>query len=194
MQQIGVFPVLETRRLILRQPEPNDAAVILRLRSESEMLKYIEMYRLQSLDEAREMIETNHKKFAEGKGLIWGIQFKNQRNLIGYLGYHTIVPEHFRAEVCYLLLPEFWNLGITKEAMRCITPFAFTELNLHRLESVIMKGNNSSVQIALHAGYRKEAHLRQHIFFEGRFYDYLVYAMIRKDYEKLPLQSKTVKK
>jgi len=140
------------------------------------------------------MIETNRKKFAEGKGLIWGIQFKNHRSLIGYLGYHTIVPEHFRAEVCYLLLPEFWNLGITKEAMRCITSFAFSELNLHRLESVIMKGNNSSVQIALHAGYRKEAHLRQHIFFEGRFYDYLVYAMIRKDYEKLLLQSITVKK
>jgi len=59
MQQPVVFPVLETRRLILRQPEPEDAASILRLRSETEMLKYIEMYKLQSLDEVREMIESN---------------------------------------------------------------------------------------------------------------------------------------
>ncbi len=184
MKQTSAFPVLETPRLVLRQLGQDDAPVILRLRGEKEMLKYIEMYRIKSLDEASEMIETHRKKFTEGKGLIWGIQFKGESSLIGYLGYHTIILEHFRAEVCYLLLPEFWNSGIIKEAMNSITSFAFMEMNLHRLEAVIMKGNNSSVQIALNAGYRKEAQLRQHIFYQGRFYDYMIYAMIREDYEK----------
>jgi len=81
-----------------------------------------------------------------------------------------------------LLLPEFWNLGIITEAMDSIISYAFTEMKMQRIEAVIMKGNSSSIRVAVHAGFLKEAHLRQHIFFNGNFYDYLVYAMIKADY------------
>jgi len=181
MKKLDKFPDLGTERLFLRQLELKDAEVILRLRSKPDMLTYIEMYKLITLDDAKEMITLNNKKFSEGKGLIWGVEHKATKNLIGYLGYHTIVPKNFQAEVCYLILPEYWNQGLITEAMNCITSFAFNELNLNRLDSVIMYGNNNSVKVAINAGYKKEAHFRQNVYHDGKFYDYLVYAMIRSD-------------
>ena len=183
-KRLEEFPVLETNRLTLRNLEFEDAPVILQLRSDPEMLKYIEMYRLNSLSEAQEMIRINHRKFREGKGIIWGIKLKGEAGIIGYLGYHTIVPEHRRAEVCYLLLPEYWNRGIAKEAVDRITSYAFKELDLNRLESVIMDGNDNSIAVSKHAGYRKEAHFHQHIQYNGKFYDYQVYALLKSDFKR----------
>jgi RimJ/RimL family protein N-acetyltransferase len=184
VKKLDIFPELETDRLKLRQLELSDAETILEIRSQKEMLTYIEMYQLKSLDDAMQMILTNRKKFKDGKGLIWGIEFKENKELIGYLGYHTIVPENFQAEVCYLILPNYWNQGLIKEAMNCITPFAFNEMNLNRLDSVIMFGNDSSVKVAENAGYRKEAHFKENVYYEGKFYDYLIYAMLRSDFIK----------
>src|SRR3954467_14348600 len=108
------FPVLETDRLILREISLDDAGDIFELRNNEAAMKYINRPALISIDDAVDLI----KKMTDiSERISWGIILKNENKIIGSIGYHKIEKEHSRAEIGYMLSPEYWNTGIMSEAL-----------------------------------------------------------------------------
>ena len=174
------FPNLETERLVLRRVNENDANEIFALRSNPETMKYIPRPLVKSIDDALEHIAMIDAKIDTNEGINWAITYKDNPTLIGIIGHYRIKPDHFRAEVGYMLLPEYNGKGIITEAVQEVVKYGFNEMKLHSIEAIIDPENFGSEKVLQKCGFVKEAHLRENEFYEGRFLDTVIYSILNK--------------
>lgn len=174
------FPILETERLVLRRVNENDANEIFALRSNPETMKYIPRPLVKSTDDALEHIAMIDAKIESNEGINWAITYKDNPKLIGIIGHYRIKPEHFRAEVGYMLLPEYHGKGIISEAIKEVVNYGFNEMKLHSIEAIIDPENFGSARVLEKNNFVKEAHLKENEFYEGRFLDTVIYSILNK--------------
>lgn len=175
------FPILKTERLLLRHVNINDAETILSLRSNDEVMKYIPRPYLKTKEEALELIAMFDDKIENGIGINWGICFLDEpEKLIGIIGHYRLKPEHYRAEVGYMIFPEYNGKGIVSEALQKVIEYGFKEMKLHSIEAILDPENKGSEKVLLKNGFVKEGHFIENEYYEGRFLDSLVYSLLNK--------------
>jgi len=175
------FPILKTERLLLRRVNENDADEILALRSNEEVMQYIPRPFLKNKEEALELIEMFDDKIENGIGINWGITYlDNPDKIIGIIGHYRLKPEHYRAEVGYMLFPEYKRQGIVSEALQKVVEYGFQVMKLHSIEAILDPKNIGSEKVLLKNGFVKEGHFIEKEFYEGRFLDSLVYSKLNK--------------
>jgi ribosomal-protein-alanine N-acetyltransferase len=174
------FPNLETERLLLRRVDSNDVKEIFALRSNPETMKYIPRPLVKTDEDALEHIAMIDTKIDSNEGINWAITLKDNPKLIGIIGHYRIKPEHYRAEIGYMLLPEYQGKGIISEAVREAVKYGFNVMNLHSIEAIIAPENYGSAKVLEKNGFVKEAHLRENEFYEGRFLDTVIYSILNK--------------
>jgi ribosomal-protein-alanine N-acetyltransferase len=174
------FPEIQTERLLLRRMTTNDAEEILYLRSNDDVMKYIDRERTKSIEDAKSFLDKIDASLNSNNGIMWGISLKeNPGKLIGNIGYWRLIKEHYRAEVGYMLHPSFWKKGIMKEALLRVIDFAFDEMNLHSIEANINPGNAASAMLLESTGFIKEAYFKEDFFFNGAFHDTIIYSRLK---------------
>nr|WP_315216450.1 GNAT family N-acetyltransferase [uncultured Flavobacterium sp.] len=174
------FTNLETERLFLRRVDVKDVNEIIALRSNPETMKYIPRPLVKTIEDALEHIAMMDAKIENNEGINWAITQKGNPKLIGVIGHYRIKPEHYRAEIGYMLLPEFSGKGIISEAVKEVVKYGFKGMQLHSIEAVIDPENNASAKVLEKNGFVKEAHLKENEFFEGRFLDSVIYSLLNK--------------
>jgi ribosomal-protein-alanine N-acetyltransferase len=175
------FPHLQTERLLLRQVNNDDANEILALRSNEEVMKYIPRPILKNKEEALELISMFDDKIENGIGINWAITLKNNpTKILGIIGHYRIKPEHYRAEVGYMLFPEFNGKGIVSEALKRVIEFGFNDMKLHSIEAILDPKNGASEKVLIKNGFVKEAHLIENEYYDGRFLDSMIYSVLNK--------------
>ena len=174
------FHNLETERLILRRVDNNDYKEVLALRSNPETMKYIPRPLLKNNEDALAHIVMIESKIENNEGINWAITIKGNPQLIGVIGHYRIQPENYRAEIGYMILPEFNGQGIVTEAVKEAVKYGFDIMKLHSIEAVIDPENLASAKVLEKNGFVKEAHLKENEFHEGRFYDSVIYSILNK--------------
>ena len=174
------FPNLETERLLLRRVNNNDIKEVLALRSNPETMKYIPRPLVKNDDEALEHIAMIETKIENNEGINWAITLKDNPKLIGLIGHYRIKPEHYRSEIGYMILPEFNGKGIVTEAVQEVVNYGFEAMQLHSIEAVIDPDNIASAKVLEKNNFVKEAHLKENEFYDGRFYDSVIYSLLNK--------------
>jgi ribosomal-protein-alanine N-acetyltransferase len=172
------FPNLETERLLLRRLTINDAEEILTLRGNPEIMKFIPRPLAKSKEEALEHIAIIDAKIESNEGINWAITLKNNSKLIGIIGHYRISTENYRAEIGYMLLPEFHGKGIITEAIKEVVNYGFNQMKLHSIEGIIDPENYASAAVLEKNGFVKEAHLKEAEFYEGKFLDKVIYSIL----------------
>jgi [ribosomal protein S5]-alanine N-acetyltransferase len=126
-------------------------------------------------NDAREWIDHT---LAEDPPLNLAIVVNDQA--VGGLG---IIPgsdiHHRSAEIGYWLGENYWGRGITTEAVKAASQWAFESYDLNRLWAGVFDYNTASTRVLIKAGYQFEARLRQSVTKAGRTLDELVYACLR---------------
>lgn len=174
------FPVLETQRLILRRLTTADADVVFKLRSDPETMRFVPRPLAKSVDDAFGHIALIEEKIEANTGINWAISLKESSVMIGIIGNFRIEIENYRAEIGYMLLPEFTKQGIASEAVAAVVKYGFEDMKLHSIEAVIDPANTASGRVLEKNGFIKEAHLRENIFYEGKFLDTVIYSVLNK--------------
>lgn len=172
------FPILETERLILRRVLPSDVKEMFELRSNPETMKYIPRPLLTNHEEALAHIQMMEDKIETNEGINWAITLKGDDKMLGVIGHYRIKPEHYRAEVGYMILPEYHGKGITTEAVQCVVDYGFNTMQLHSIEGVIDPENEASERVLQKCGFVKEAHFKENEYFDGKFIDAVVYSKL----------------
>ena len=174
------FPNLETERLFLRRVDVKDVNEIIALRSNPETMKYIPRPLVKTIEDALEHIAMMDAKIENNEGINWAITQKGNPKLIGVIGHYRIKPEHYRAEIGYMLLPEFSGKGIISEAVKEVVKYGFKGMQLHSIEAVIAPENYASAKVLEKNGFVKEAHLKENEYYDGRFLDTVIYSILNK--------------
>jgi len=113
---------------------------------------------------------------------VWAILDEAGRH-IGFSGIHAI-NWRLRLGTTGTLIGEksAWRKGYGTDAMRVRSKFAFETMNLHRLQSESRIDNIGSQRALERAGYRREGIARKKLFWGGRWYDTVLYAILDEDY------------
>jgi ribosomal-protein-alanine N-acetyltransferase len=96
----SIFPTLHTERLILKEIEQDDAEGLFQMRSNPEIMRYIDRPIPKGIEDVQELIQTMAMLKSKGEGISWGIYRKeNPEVTIGNIGLFRIVAENYRAEI-----------------------------------------------------------------------------------------------
>ncbi len=174
------FPIIETERLLLKRITNDDVNEVFELRSNPETMKYIPRPLVKTTEDALEHIAMIEDKIITNIGINWGITLKGNSKLLGIIGYYRMQPENYRAEIGYILLPEFHGKGIIPEAVNKLIRYGFDDLKLHSIEAVIDPENLASEKVLQKCGFVKEAHFKESEFYNGRFLDKVIYSLLEK--------------
>lgn len=175
------FPVLYTERLILQEITEQHAEALFNMRSDKEVMKYVDRPIPDSIDDILELIQKMKTMKSKGEGISWGIFKRENPDLkIGNIGFFRIMAEHYRAEIGYMLITDEQQKGIMLEAIRKVIEFGFTNMNLHSIEANINPENIASKKLLEKAGFIKEAHFKENYFFNGKFFDSEIYSLLNK--------------
>ncbi|MFT3981766.1 MAG: GNAT family N-acetyltransferase [Ferruginibacter sp.] len=175
------FPELVTERLILRQLMNEDAHEVFVMRSNRVSMQYIAKPVMQEEAEALVWIQRITDGLNNNEGITWCIALKDcPEKLIGTIGFWRLIKEHYRAEIGYMLMPEYFNKGYITEAVRCVNEYAFAQTQLHSIEAHIDPNNKGSESVLLKTGFIPEGYFKESYYVNGKFEDTAIYSLIRK--------------
>ena len=172
------FPVLETERLVLRNLTKEDKYDLFESRSNPTTMQYIPRPIAKTVDDVSQLIDIILGYTATNERINWAVTEKGNDKLIGFIGYPNFKHESLRAEIGYMLNPNYTGKGIAYEALKAIIDYGFNTIGLHSIEAIIRTENKASVKLIEKAGFVKEAHFKDYIFHNGQFYDEFVYSLI----------------
>lgn len=178
------FPQLESERLIFRKFKEGDAVDIHLIRSNNQVMRYMDSPKHLTTTDSKKFIANNQEIYKKKDGIFWAIIEKETNELIGDFAYWKLNRKHNRGEIGYSLKPKFWGKGYMTETMMKLIDFGFRDLKLHSIEANINPGNETSKKVLLKAGFRKEAYFRENFFFEGRYLDSEIFSLLESDFKK----------
>lgn len=86
--------------------------------------------------------------------------------------------EHYRAEIGYSLLPDYWSKGYMAEAARCAIDYGFSMLNFHSIEANVNPNNAASIRLLEKMNFVREAYFRENFYYDGKFLDSAIYSLL----------------
>ncbi|MCY7781976.1 MULTISPECIES: GNAT family N-acetyltransferase [unclassified Bacillus (in: firmicutes)] len=174
-----MFPVLETDRLTLRQIRDQDAETIFACFSNPEVTRYYGIKSMESKEQAILMAQTFAALYQEKRGIRWGIERRDTKELIGTIGFHALAHKHRRAEIGYEIIPAHWRNGFASEAISKAVSYGFSALGLTRIGAVVFTENEASNRLLVKMGFQKEGVLRHYMYQNGVPYDTNVYSILK---------------
>ena len=175
------FPIIKTERLLLRQINNEDVNEIFILRSDERVMRYIDKSPAQSLDDAYEFLTRIAELEKNTEAVTWGIALKDELHLVGTICLWNIQKEHYRAEVGYNLLPDYWGKGIMQESIKEVIDYGFNVMKLHSIEANVNPDNAASIRLLERNKFKREAYYKENFYFNGKFLDTAIYSLLITD-------------
>ena len=141
------FPKIESKTLILRRVLESDCKIILYLRSDEEINKFIERpehRKTKTIEEAKKFILQINENIETNKSITWGITLKNEPKIIGTICLWNFSEDNKTAEIGYDLEPKFQGKGIMSESLQSVLEYGFKNLNLDIVEAYTHQKNENS--------------------------------------------------
>ncbi len=141
------FPILKTKRLLLRQPVINDEQEIFILRSDRRINKYLDRQLSNTIADARNFITTVNENINKKVSVYWAITLREEHIFVGTICLYDFSDENETCEIGYELLPTFEGQGIMNEAIVKVIDYAFNKIKVKKIEAFLHKDNQRSVNL-----------------------------------------------
>jgi RimJ/RimL family protein N-acetyltransferase len=116
---------------------------------------------------------------ARGEFLGLAVTDASRRPFLGHVMLHTLAWRHQRAEVGYWLVPGARGQGIGRIAVSLLVDWAFSTLELDRIEITTTPDNLAAQRLAESLGFTPEGVMRARNLERGRRVDVLLLAKLR---------------
>lgn len=176
-----LLPKLETKRLVLRKISLNDIDDIFEYAVSPLVGPNAGWKPHTSKDETLEFIKYALKKREYGQPGIYSIVHKEDNKMIGTIEVHSF--KEYKAEIGFVLSPDYWNMGIMTEAAKAIIIYAFEILKISRLSYGYFIANGRSKRVSEKLEFTFEGVLRNKFKnYDGTIIDEGISSIIKEDY------------
>jgi RimJ/RimL family protein N-acetyltransferase len=171
---------VETPRLVLRKPRPEDAeAIFERYASDTDVTRFMGWTRHSSPDATRVFLEFSDIEWVRWPAGPYLVESREDSRLLGSTGLAFETP--YRAATGYVFAKDAWGKGYATEAVRAVVEIA-REIRLVRLYALCHPENRPSWRVLEKCGFTCEGVLRRHTEFPnprpGDPCDVLCYALV----------------
>ncbi|MGL4647830.1 MAG: GNAT family N-acetyltransferase [Caldilineaceae bacterium] len=179
------MPTLTTTRLRLTSLWPEtDRDAYFHMLADAEVVRYLDLDPMTTVSEADELLESLAQRIATGDNFHWAMRPRSPdgNGLIGSCNL-TIDRGRRRAELGYYLARPWWGQGLGKEAAQAVVDFGFLEQGLNRIEAIAYAENLGSHALLRSVGFQQEGVLREHAWEHGRYWDDMMFGLLRREWE-----------
>ncbi|MCJ7623131.1 MAG: GNAT family N-acetyltransferase [Anaerolineaceae bacterium] len=175
--------MLETIRLKLRKFILGDIPAFLAYRNDPLVARY-QTWENISAAEAQAFIREQQtiQPGQPGEWFQFAIEHKEDQAMIGDCGLKTLADDARQAEIGFTLSRDCQGQGYATEAVTRLLDYAFSVLNFHRVVGITDVRNHPSIALLEKAGFRREGHFIQNIWFKGAWGDEYLYAILGEEW------------
>ena len=177
---MSTFPVLQTKTLILRQHLESDLHFLFEGLSNPIVTEYYDVS-FSTLEETRSQLEWANNLVATKSGWMWVITNAATGQPMGTAVIYDLDQVHQKAEIGFWTLPQFWGIGVTKEAIEAIHDYCFDELKLNRIEAYVSPENRKSKAFLTKLKYSYEGLLRDYELKNESFVSFDLFSFLHSD-------------
>lgn len=172
---------LESERLLLTPVKMQHATQeYISWLNDSEVNKYLEVKKENSLDELKEYIKDSIDK----KIFFWAIHVKENDKHIGNIKIDPINKRHGIGEYGIMMGDKSeWGKSYAKEASFAVIDFCFNKMNLRKMTLGVVEDNVSAVKLYENLGFVVEGNYRKHAVYDGIYCNVLRMALFNPFYK-----------
>ena len=171
---------IRTNRLILRKYKLSDAQGMFKnYATDERVTKFLNWSPYETSEAIVPFLEMCIKDYEKENTYNWAIEFENE--IIGGISAMTVDDLWKNCEVGYCIGHDFWNKGITSEALSAVIQFLFEEVGLHRIMAKHDVENPASGEVMKKCGMTYEGRLKEYYLRQdGTYSDSLVYGILNQ--------------
>ncbi len=179
------------QRLYLRPILSEDLPKITVWINDPEISRYLKVQSPISPEDERKWFDSLANR--AGKDVVFAIVLADSHELIGVMGLHRINFQHGTADTgSFIGRKDLWSQGYGTEAKMLVLEYAFKDLGLRKICSLVYDFNKRSARCLEKCGYVREGVRKAHRWRNGRFVDEYEFAVFKDAF--LALQKKPKQK
>lgn len=178
---------LRTPQLLLRDFSPNDFDSLASYQRDARYQRYYPVPP-DGQPETRDLLDRfiRWQEEAPRSRFQLAIVRSSSPELIGTAGLRRRTPESRVADLGFELTPSRWGQGYATEAAGALVEYGFSELGLHRIHAHCIAENQASARVLERIGMQREGILREHEFFQDRWWDVHWYGILASEWPARP--------
>lgn len=177
MTVFNPFPLVETKNLCLRKMTPEDTEDIFQMRKDPGMIEFTDSRLDESKEETKSYIAKMNKGVDEGKWIIWAIEHKPSKKVIGSISIWNMDIEQESAELGYGIIPEYQNRGFMKEALSRVVEYGFGVMKLSALDAYTEEKNTSSIRLLESCKFTETNRVDDEGYYSERIYHMIIFRL-----------------
>ncbi len=181
---VSLPPVLRTARLALRPFSDADAADLLGIFGDPEVVRYWSTGAWTGIAQAEAMIAEARQTYRDGGLYRYAIALRETDRLIGVCNLRGFFDQNRRCELGYALARDHWGQGYAGEALEALLGHAFHVLDLNRIEADIDPRNEASARLLEKLGFRREGTMPERWIVHGEKADTAFYGLLRRYWDE----------
>jgi len=172
--------LIDGRTVSLKKLEPDYLHHIYKWRNDPELMDFYGLYPTISMDKVHEEIKANKNL----KNRLDFIVLSKNRDPIGMVWVKRIDWINSNCELnCMIGEKSYRSKVFGAEAIFLLLLFCMNELNLHKVYAKIIEFARESHKLVSHIGFKKEIALKKMVFQHGKYWDLIIYGLLRKEFE-----------
>ncbi|MDB4949303.1 MAG: acetyltransferase family protein [Gemmatimonadetes bacterium] len=174
---------LLTERLRLRRFTRADLPALIGYRNDPRVARY-QSWESFSADEAEAFLaaQSTLQPGTPGTWFQFAAECVDTGALVGDCALHVRGDDARQGEIGFTLAAAEQGRGYGAEMVRRVLGYAFDDLGLHRVVAVTDAENAAAAALLARVGMRREGHLRQNVWFKGRWGDEFLFAVLREEW------------
>jgi len=172
------LPLISSNRIILKNISGKDLDGLFRLYSDQEVMKFFGRTPAKSKQEVLEVIKQNIHMKEEGTGVRYAAYLKDKEDFVGIITLKRYNARNRRAEIDYIVSPEYQRKGLASEMLELFLEEVFREWNLERVSAYVFLENIPSWKLLEKFNFIREGILRHWTYVNGNFYDSYSYSLL----------------
>jgi hypothetical protein len=177
-----MYDLWQSERLVYRAVEPDDNEFITKMYSDVRTVVNAAPF----LHIPRSVADSN-KYLDYVAHCLLGVMIcsQEQNTPIGVMTLNasdTRMQHHRHSELGIKIVPEHQNLGYGTEAIQWALRWGFLQANLHRIEITGFEYNKRALELYQRLGFKVEGRRREHLWFEGRYWDFIIMGMLKDEW------------
>ncbi|MBW3012671.1 GNAT family N-acetyltransferase [Candidatus Woesearchaeota archaeon] len=83
-------------------------------------------------------------------------------------------------ELGYVVCRRFWKKGVATKAVKLMVGHGFKKMKIKKIWAGVLSNNPASKKVLEKCGFKLEGRLRMHTYKNGKYFDDLIYGLIRR--------------
>ena len=167
---------IQREHIVLRAIEPKDKEMLLEIINDAGTEYLLGGWALPVSSIQQEEWIKNYRNDEKNIRLI--IEEKECGKPLGMVMLTNIDYKNGHAEIHIKLSKDMQGKGFGMQAIKTMTGYAFDELRLHKIFSIVLSYNIASKKMFEKCGFSKDGTLREHTFKKGKYVDAVLFSII----------------